>query len=29
MKKFAVNTGVPLKAVFMDHAGFSTYEEMY
>ena len=29
MKKFAVERGVPSDAVFMDHAGFSTYESMY
>ena len=29
MKNFAVNAGVPSKDVFMDHAGFSTYETMY
>lgn len=29
MKKFAVDAGVPSEAVFMDHAGFSTYETMY
>lgn len=29
MKKFAVDAGVPSKDVFMDHAGFSTYETMY
>lgn len=29
MKKVAVNDGVPSYNVFMDHAGFSTYESMY
>lgn len=29
MKSFAVETGVPSADVFMDHAGFSTYESMY
>lgn len=29
MKQFAVNHGVPPEDVFMDHAGFSTYESMY
>lgn len=29
MKQFAVNNGVPSEDVFMDHAGFSTYETMY
>lgn len=29
MKNFAVDAGVPSKDVFMDHAGFSTYETMY
>ena len=29
MKAFAVNAGVDAKDVFMDHAGFSTYESMY
>ncbi|MBE7064299.1 MAG: SanA protein [Ruminococcaceae bacterium] len=29
MKKFAVESGVPSEDVFMDHAGFSTYETMY
>ena len=29
MKDFAVNNGVPSENVFMDHAGFSTYESMY
>lgn len=29
MKQYAVDRGVPSEAVFMDHAGFSTYETMY
>ncbi|MBQ9832291.1 MAG: YdcF family protein [Clostridia bacterium] len=29
MKAFAVENGVPSENVFMDHAGFSTYESMY
>ncbi|MCL2508001.1 MAG: YdcF family protein [Oscillospiraceae bacterium] len=29
MKSFAIEKGVPSKDVFMDHAGFSTYESMY
>ena len=29
MKNFAVENGVPSENVFMDHAGFSTYETMY
>ena len=29
MKRFAVEAGVPSEDVFMDHAGFSTYETMY
>lgn len=29
MKEYAVNDGVPSEDVFMDHAGFSTYETMY
>lgn len=29
MKNFAVVAGVPSGDVFMDHAGFSTYESMY
>ncbi|MBQ8567688.1 MAG: YdcF family protein [Oscillospiraceae bacterium] len=29
MKQFALNKGVPSEDVFMDHAGFSTYESMY
>ncbi|MCL2105582.1 MAG: YdcF family protein [Oscillospiraceae bacterium] len=29
MKQYAVNSGVPSADIFMDHAGFSTYETMY
>lgn len=29
MKRIAVEAGVPTADVFMDHAGFSTYESMY
>ena len=29
MKDFALAEGVPSEAVFMDHAGFSTYESLY
>lgn len=29
MKDYAINNGVPSKDVFMDHAGFSTYESVY
>ena len=29
MKQFAVDAGVPSSDVFMDHAGFSTYESIY
>lgn len=29
MKDYAVAQGVPSNAVFMDHAGFSTYESLY
>lgn len=29
MKKYALDRGVPSADVFMDHAGFSTYESMY
>jgi len=29
MKAYAVECGVPSSAVFMDHAGFSTYESLY
>ena len=29
MKQFAIDAGVPSSDVFMDHAGFSTYESLY
>jgi SanA protein len=29
MKDYAVQAGVPSSDVFMDHAGFSTYDSMY
>jgi len=29
MKQYAVGKGVPADHIFMDHAGFSTYESMY
>jgi len=29
MKDYAINAGVPSSAIFMDHAGFSTYESIY
>lgn len=29
MKSFAMDAGVPSEDIFMDHAGFSTYESMY
>lgn len=29
MKQYAINAGVPSEDIFMDHAGFSTYETMY
>ena len=29
MKKYAIARGVPSEDIFMDHAGFSTYETMY
>ncbi len=29
MKKYAMEKGVPSEDIFMDHAGFSTYETMY
>lgn len=29
MKKFAIDKGVPSENVFMDHAGFSTYDSIY
>ncbi len=29
MKQYAMDAGVPSENIFMDHAGFSTYESMY
>lgn len=29
MKEYAVNKGIPSEDIFMDHAGFSTYESIY
>lgn len=29
MKQYALNAGIPSADVFMDHAGFSTYESIY
>lgn len=29
MKRFAIDAGVPSEKIFMDHAGFSTYESLY
>lgn len=29
MKRYAVNAGVPEEDIFLDHAGFSTYESIY
>ena len=29
MKRYAMDKGVPSQDIFMDHAGFSTYESMY
>ena len=29
MKDYAAKTGVPAEDIFMDHAGFSTYESLY
>ena len=29
MKKYAIDKGIPSSDIFMDHAGFSTYETMY
>ena len=29
MKRFAVDAGIPTEDIFMDHAGFSTYESVY
>ena len=29
MKEYAINKGIPSEDIFMDHAGFSTYESVY
>lgn len=29
MKKFAIEKGIPSEDIFMDHAGFSSYDSMY
>ena len=29
MKDYAINQGIPSEDIFMDHAGFSTYESIY
>ena len=29
MKQYAINAGIPSSDIFMDHAGFSTYESIY
>ena len=29
MKEYAIDAGVPSEDIFMDHAGFSTYESLY
>ena len=29
MKNYAINDGIPSEDIFMDHAGFSTYDSMY
>lgn len=29
MKQYAIDQGIPSEHIFMDHAGFSTYESMY
>jgi len=29
MKSFAIENGIPSEDIFMDHAGFSTYESLY
>ena len=29
MKKYAIDHGIPSEDIFMDHAGFSTYDSMY
>ena len=29
MKQYAIDAGIPSEDIFMDHAGFSTYESIY
>ena len=29
MRNYAIDSGVPAERIFMDHAGFSTYDSMY
>ncbi len=29
MKQYAIDSGIPSEDIYMDHAGFSTYESMY
>lgn len=29
MKKYAINEGIPSEDIFMDHAGFETYDSLY
>ncbi len=29
MKQYAIDAGIPAENIFMDHAGFSTYESLY
>ena len=29
MKNYAINDGIPSEDIFMDHAGFETYDSMY
>jgi len=29
MKKYAINAGIPSEDIFMDHAGFETYDSLY
>ena len=29
MKQYAIDKGIPSEDIFMDHAGFSTYESIY
>ena len=29
MKQYAIGKGIPAEAIFLDHAGFSTYESVY